>query len=57
MTHEAWIIIICFALSNAIALVGGLVHISAKLARIEPDIKWRKAGCPKCQQTSENPSP
>jgi len=57
MTHEAWILIAGIVLSNVLTLIGGLAHISARLARIETDIKWIKAGCPKCQPTSENPTP
>jgi fumarate hydratase class II len=55
MPHEPWTTIALFAISNVFALVAGLIHIATRLTRIETDIKWIKAGCPKCQRTSEIP--
>lgn len=57
MSHEAWIIIVGIALSNLFVLIGGLIHLTTRLTRIETDVKWIKAGCPKCQQTLENDIP
>lgn len=56
MTHEAWIMIAGIAIANLFTLVGGLIHITARLTRIETDLKWVKRNCPRCQQTSENPT-
>ena len=57
MTHEAWILIAGFALSNVVALVAGLIHIATRLTRIETTVEFIKGNCPRCQPTSENPSP
>jgi hypothetical protein len=54
MTTETWAIILGISGLNLSTLVGGLIHLTNRLTRIETDIKWIKAGCPKCQQTSEN---
>ena len=56
MSYEAWIMIFGIALANLFTLTGGLVHISNRLTKIETDLKWIKAGCPQCQQTSEKNS-
>jgi len=57
MTHEAWILIAGFALSNVVALVAGLIHIATRLTRIETTVEFIKGNCPRCQQTSDNPTP
>ena len=57
MTHEAWILIAGFALSNVVALVAGLIHVATRLTRIETTVDFIKGNCSRCQPTSENPSP
>ena len=57
MTHEAWILIAGFALSNVVALVAGLIHIATRLTRIETTVDFIKGSCPQCRQTSESPTP
>ena len=57
MSHESWILIAGFALSNVVALVAGLIHIATRLARIETTVEFIKGNCPRCQPTSENPTP
>jgi len=56
MTTETWAIIMGIAGLNLSTLVGGIIHLTNRLTRIETDVKWIKAGCPKCQQTSETRS-
>ena len=56
MTHEAWILIAGFALSNVIALVAGLIHIATRLTRIETTLSLMKQWCPQCQRTLDNPT-
>ena len=55
MSIEAWIMIVGIALANLFTLVGGLIHMTTRLTRIETDVKWIKRNCPQCQQNSENP--
>lgn len=55
MSYESWIMIVGIALANLFTLMGGLIHIATRLTRIETDVGWIKKGCPKCQQTLENP--
>jgi len=55
MSYESWIMIVGMALANLFTLMGGLIHIATRLTRIETDVGWIKKGCPKCQQTLENP--
>ncbi len=57
MTHEAWVLIAGFALSNVVALVAGLIHIATRLTRIETTVDFIKGNCPQCRPTSENPLP
>jgi len=54
MSHEAWILIASVALANLFTLMGGLIHISSRLTRIETDIVWLKKNGSKCQPTLEN---
>lgn len=54
MTIEHWLIVVAVSGVNLTTLVGGLIHITTKLARIETDIKWIKSGCPNCQPTLED---
>lgn len=56
MSHEAWIMIFGIAIANLFTLTGGLVHIAGRLTKIETDIKWIKAGCRQCPQSSETNS-
>lgn len=51
MSHEAWIMITAIALANLFTLVGGLVHITTRLTRIETDLSWIKRNCPQCPLT------
>jgi len=54
MTPEHWTIILAISGINAATLMYGIINITSRLTRIETDIRWIKAGCPKCQQTSED---
>lgn len=56
MTHEAWIIIFRIASSNLIVFVGGLIHLTTRLTRIETDLKWIKKRCPQCLPNLDNPT-
>jgi hypothetical protein len=52
MSPEHWAIIIAISGVNLSTLIVGIVHLTSRLTRIETDIKWIKAGCPKCQQNN-----
>lgn len=56
MTTETWLIIIGISGLNLSTLLGGIIHLTNRLARIETDIKWIKKGCPRCPQNSDNPT-
>jgi hypothetical protein len=55
MSHEAWIMITGIAIANLFTLVGGLVHITNRLTRIETDLKWIKKRCPQCLPSLDHP--
>jgi hypothetical protein len=53
MSPTAWITIVGMAITNLVALMAGLIHLTSRLARIETDLKWVKRNCPKCPQNSD----
>jgi hypothetical protein len=53
MSYETWIMLFGIATADLFVLVGGLMNISTRLTRIETDLKWIKAGCPKCKNTTK----
>jgi hypothetical protein len=57
MTIDTWIIIVALALTNVIALVGGLLHVATKLTRIDTTLQLIKERCPQCQPTLDRNIP
>lgn len=48
MSYEAWIMILGIAAVNLFTLVGGLIHITGRLTRIETDVSWLKKNGTEC---------
>lgn len=46
--------LIGIVVSNIVIMVGGLIHLTNRLTKIETHLWWIKRNCPQCQQTSEN---
>ena len=56
MSMETWIIILGITGINLSTFVGGLIHITNRLTKIETDLKWVIKNCDRCQPTLDNHS-
>jgi hypothetical protein len=45
MNIEAWIILLTFSGVNITAIIGGIIHLTSRLTKIETDLAWVIRNC------------